>query len=91
MYTPVRALASANEPSDTPAPVFKPKDDSQLKEAVGTLLDKAPNGNCPNPDGNVCNIPHFSPLKFERLNPSEPKVSFNELCGSVIYGVRRMG
>ena len=94
MHTQVRALASASEESVTPSPVFKPKDDTELKRAVGTLLEHAPSGSCPDPDpgdGNKCNVPHFSHLRFERLNNRQPKVSFNDLCGSVIFGVRRMG
>ena len=71
--------------------VFKPTTSVTLKRAVREYLDVSPNNNCPDRRNAPSDFPDVSSIKFERLDKSEPTVSFQDLHGSVIFAVRRLG
>ena len=87
------------KPAAEPSTTFKPTTWGTLKTAVGTLLQATPTGkfdcdpatsDAPPPSSVNFDILRGS-IGFERLDESEPTVNFDDLYGSIVYAVRRMG
>ena len=82
------------KPAAGSSTTFKPKSLTTLKRAVGTFMQGGGWGTATS-DAAARSSDKFndlrSSIRFEKLNKLELTVNFDDLQGSVVYAVRRMG